>query len=292
MKLFRWPTLKIHCWGGLGSQLYTLALYLRLSKLFPKRSIEIVFHTGGVTERLSDLAFIFPNAQIVEDFSTGQYSEQNSSVKVLTRMRSYFRVSLKRALLALGFLATLDSENQFRAIRPWVIAIRGHYSDLCIPPETTQDIYKIAMVNFPQYAILESTSFIGIHYRLGDLLELGTKSPTDSNYLERVMRQLPKEIEDLSFQIFSDSPAIARQNLPFIVNKYITSIQDGAPWEVILTLANAKIVIGTSSKLSIWSCVFALSRDRNVQIFMPSNLRIKLERNLHYFPEMKNVNII
>jgi len=292
VKLFKWPTLKIHCWGGLGSQLYALALYLRLSILFPKRSIEVVFHTGGVTERLSDLAFFFPNAQIIEDYSIGQFVEQNSSVKMHARMRSHFKNSLKRVLLALGFLAALDSEKQFKAIKPWVLAIRGHYSDLCIPPEVARDVYKEAARNFPEYLLLESSSFIGIHYRLGDLLELATKDPTDSSYLEQVIKLLPENFKNLNFQIFSDSPAVARQNLSFIVDKYVTSIQDGAPWEVILTLANAKIVIGTSSKLSIWSSIFALSQDQNVQIFMPSNLRIKLERNLYQFPEIKNVTTI
>ena len=142
MKSFRWPSLEVHCWGGLGSQLYALALYLRLSELYPRRQIEIVFHTGGVTQRSSDLEFLFPKARVIQDFSTKIYMEKNGAVMLPSSIGTQLRIYLKRALLALGFLASLNNEKDFHSLKPWVIAIRGHYSDLRIAPAVVREIYK------------------------------------------------------------------------------------------------------------------------------------------------------
>ena len=52
------PSIKIHCWGGIGSQLFTLALALDLNKRYPKRPIKFIFHTGGVTRRSLEIDFL------------------------------------------------------------------------------------------------------------------------------------------------------------------------------------------------------------------------------------------
>ena len=50
-------TLRVHCWGGLGSQLFALAHAYELRKKFPKRKIMLFLHTSGVSERFSELDF-------------------------------------------------------------------------------------------------------------------------------------------------------------------------------------------------------------------------------------------
>ena len=68
--------LRIHCWGGLGSQLYAVALIYDLLKRFPKRKITLYLHTSGATRRHSEIegiADIFEIKQ-VDDFKTSDES--------------------------------------------------------------------------------------------------------------------------------------------------------------------------------------------------------------------------
>ena len=58
MKFFSCIPLRVHCWGGLGSQLYALAVAYDLQRKYPKRKIKLLLHTGGVTKRVSELDFI------------------------------------------------------------------------------------------------------------------------------------------------------------------------------------------------------------------------------------------
>ena len=62
--------IRIHCWGGLGSQLYAWALFERLSIRFPKRKLRLVLHTSGVTRRASDLNDLFSVDELItlDDF--------------------------------------------------------------------------------------------------------------------------------------------------------------------------------------------------------------------------------
>lgn len=68
MKLM--PPLKIHCWGGVGSQLYALAVYERLLVRMPNRKIIIVFHSFGVTERIFELSDYVADFLIENDYKT------------------------------------------------------------------------------------------------------------------------------------------------------------------------------------------------------------------------------
>ena len=55
------PAIKIHIWGGLGSQLYALALKIDLQKKFKTRKVVLVFHNSGVTRRDAELGSAFPH---------------------------------------------------------------------------------------------------------------------------------------------------------------------------------------------------------------------------------------
>ena len=69
----------IHCWGGLGSQMYAWALLERLQNKYPNRKFKLVFHTGGVTKRLPDLEPLFMQSEkdFVQDFESNEKETQN-----------------------------------------------------------------------------------------------------------------------------------------------------------------------------------------------------------------------
>ncbi len=49
---------ELHCWGGLGSQLYALSYLLELKSQKIDRDIVLIFHTGGVALRDARFAAI------------------------------------------------------------------------------------------------------------------------------------------------------------------------------------------------------------------------------------------
>ena len=64
------PALRVHSWGGFGSQLFAAHAILRIQKLFPYRRIKVIIHSSGVTKRTKEVDFslIGINAFQKEDF--------------------------------------------------------------------------------------------------------------------------------------------------------------------------------------------------------------------------------
>ena len=71
--------LVIHCWGGLGSQLYAWAMAEMVQTKYPRRKIEIVFHSSGVTKRYSDLNFLRSvfNIKFRDDYISNSQSKKD-----------------------------------------------------------------------------------------------------------------------------------------------------------------------------------------------------------------------
>ena len=45
--------------------------------------------------------------------------------------KSYIKAT-KRVLISTGFVASANNELEFSMLKPWVISVRGHYSELRI----------------------------------------------------------------------------------------------------------------------------------------------------------------
>ena len=58
--------LKIHSWGGLGSQLHALSIAHDLKQNFPTRKLILIHHTSGVSRRFFELK------SIIDKFTEGQ----------------------------------------------------------------------------------------------------------------------------------------------------------------------------------------------------------------------------
>ena len=100
----------IHCWGGLGSQLFAWALYLDIERKFPKRRINLVLHSSGVTRRLPE--YLFSNKKnnliSIDDFKSGQ--------KIYNGKTPFFissKILLKRISKLLGIFAEANTTNEF-----------------------------------------------------------------------------------------------------------------------------------------------------------------------------------
>ena len=245
MFIGRRKQIEVHCWGGLGSQLFALALINDLEFRFPGRDFILVLHSSGVTRRAPEIAKLpfTHNFKVVDDFSQTGHSGEISS------LRKAVRKILKKVADWFGIVASGDTDLEFRKIRPWVRQIRGHYSR-----RTVSSSFLLRLEFFLNSTLDASTSFssdVAIHYRLGDLLTLAEKTPINADRvateLIRIRRDYPGRIS-----LFSDSPQTASELLANLGIACDISDSFRESLEVINLARKANYFIGTSSKISYW----------------------------------------
>ncbi len=264
MIIGRQKQVEVHCWGGLGSQLFALALIHDLEFRFPGRIFTLVLHSSGVTKRAPEIANLpfSHNFKVVDDFSqTGQSGVTSSLRKVVRRI-------LRKVVGGFGIVASGDTDLEFRKIRPWVREIRGHYSRRTISNSflLKLETYLGSELDAP----FSSSADIAIHYRLGDLLNLTEKSPIKVDRIAteviRIRRLYPGRIS-----LFSDSPETASKLLANM--GVICDISDSSreSLEVINLARSASYFIGTSSKISYWIVCLRNLSNKQLKSSMPDS---------------------
>ena len=242
------PPVRIHSWGGLGSQLFAIAMAEDFKAIYPNRFLKIVLHTGGVTRRLPEVAELFPEFEYEykEDFQ--QKNEFTVESTVISRY--FIRNTIKWILSAIGFLAHCDDDVATNKLAPWVLSIRGHYSYRTMNSNFLSRLAdRCKKVNVPKIADLNKTCIV--HYRLGDLLEISEKTPITAQSIASEFLRIKKKIHFENLLVFSDSPSEARLRFsPLFANEF--QVLDSKTSLVIANAIQAKYFIGTSSKVSFW----------------------------------------
>ena len=254
---------KIHCWGGLGSQMYAWALYERLEIRFPNRKLKLIFHTGGVTKRLPDLEslFIKNEKDFVQDFESSENlnSGKSSNKKLINAIKKNFIRATKQVLISTGFVASANNELEFSKLKPWVVSVRGHYSELRIDLETIMFMKTRTENSGSNFRIIlnQNEDLDVLHYRLGDLLSLAEKSPIDTKRIVNAIQET-KAGTTRALWVLSDSPSQAVELLQREDPEIRVKFDDGSldAWQSLMAMSSANIFIGTSSKLSIWAIIF------------------------------------
>jgi hypothetical protein len=256
-------TIKIHCWGGLGSQMYAWALFEKLQVKFPNKKFKLVFHTGGVTKRLPDLESLFAKNEkdFVQDFESSQNSISGKSPnkKLGSTIKKSFIRAIKQVLISTGFVARANNETEFSKLKPWAISVRGHYSELRIDLETILLMKARADSSSSKFSVntKQNKDLDVLHYRLGDLLLLAEKSPIDTKRITHAIQEA-KAGTTRDLWVLSDSPSQAVELLQREDSEIQVKLDDGSldAWQSLMAMSNANIFIGTSSKLSIWATIF------------------------------------
>lgn len=240
--------LRIHCWGGLGSQLFAANLAFDIQAKFPRKNVTLILHSGGVTERLPELPEIFPNFHygVINDYA----ERESTEVSPISFSRSV-RKLLFKAFTYFGLMATLDDDDSLSSIKYWTIAVRGHYSYRVISNQFLEKFYENLVGQGLSFEVFDSGS-ISLHYRLGDLLSLEEKSPIDNQRIVQVIRFIEDRIPDAHIYLHSDSPKealllLTKSNLDLEI-----FVRRQPPLQLILNCSNSEHFIGTSSKISFW----------------------------------------
>ena len=279
------PALRIHSWGGFGSQLFALVMARRLLNKGKFRRILIIFHTSGVTERELEIPLKW-----LDGFTTkivADYRKQHSK-RLFTDNRtvsSNTRAKLKAFLLWSGLAATANSEREFQALKPWVLSLRGHYT----------------LINLKHAEIIELTNKFelslhtpdvkatAIHYRLGDLMTIEKKGIISP---DRIFAAWEKRMNTtLPLQIFSDSPPSHFESIWRGIEKNLEyEFYSLPPIQTIKSCFQAQDFLGTNAKLSLWIAIFR-SQSSSKKTLIPEEIQKQLNALLRLQDFSKSVDV-
>ena len=259
-------TLKIHCWGGLGSQLLALNYYLRVQELYPRKRIILVLHTGGITARNSEIDFLSNRINLLkmDDYRAGSIHKQSRAST--SKPKFYFlKVFIKS--LANYFRFMITDDKKVLKVKFWTFSVRCTYTSNIL---RKQDIVHMA-------DILRITSnsaeqnFTGVHYRMGDLPTLKPSALVPLDSISKIINNLNKAGAVIDkVRIYSDS-IVENSNLQ--LPKEIDS-----EWKSVDTLqtisefSKAHYFIGTSSKVSLWVAIFRWALNTPGDVYLPTSI--------------------
>lgn len=248
------PRLKIHSWGGFGSQLFTCYLILMLKERYPSRRIKVIIHTSGVTRRTLEINFTSLNVKsaVAEDYRNSnsqmaKIASKKVSVLLISALKSFIRRMVEEA----KFVLNSNNDKSFTAIKPWTLSLRGHYTNLTLKPNLVQQLYNLLF----QSNLLEQFPSTVIHYRLGDLIYLESKSPVTPQRIVKLIEEL--FITPERALLLTD--ASPEEYYSFVgESKFLKDLKpiNQSPLKTLESCIRSEILIGTSAKLVIWAAIF------------------------------------
>jgi hypothetical protein len=238
-------SLKVHCWGGLGSQLYALALIYDLHEIYPNQSFEFIQHTAGVTRRPLEIDFIdlaFVKFTQIEDYS--ENIPDGHSRILFSAIYKVVKKTIKFLLAKSQLVKSFDSDTK---VYPWTRSIRGHYSNRIV---STKFLDFMLSSYFKKN--LNGLNNLAVHYRLGDLIDLGTKAPILAETIVKKILEVTTAEKLFKVFLYSDSPEIARDLIGNSLLSLNLTICEASTFTVINNCIYSDFFIGTPSKISIW----------------------------------------
>jgi hypothetical protein len=241
--------LKIHSWGGLGSQLHALSLIHDLRQKFPKRKLMLIHHTSGISRRLFESDIFLDKGielRVVDDY---KHKEGSDMGKKLYSNKSFLRLA---KYILNTFSISLDIDRSYlNQIRFWTMELRGHYSKLEINENFLRLCVELLLSEDSSIKIEQDTLII--HYRLGDLLSLTEKCIISPGRIIDEVKMVSKLHTFKQVIVFSDSVSVAEQKLSEISSIFDRIEYSNAPTIKVMEYAiGGNFFIGTNSKVSFW----------------------------------------
>jgi len=260
------PTLRIHCWGGLGSQLQALSYYLMLEKKFPGRNLQLVLHTSGITERHSEIDFVRNQINLVSinDFNSEVGRAENNHC-----LRFNLSTILKNLLKQLLDICrvVITNESNVMQILPWTTQVRCSYSNIGLSSVLIKTLGEL--VQFPDKKI--DSSFIGVHFRIGDLVALKPQSLIDNSTIINLINNLDQKERTLNKIIIYSDSELKLDDFKSLTGSTI-EIRNIDTLNTIFDLTYPRVFIGTNSKVSLWVAIFRYGYKIPGLIFLPTSI--------------------
>jgi hypothetical protein len=251
------PTLRVHSWGGFGSQLFTAYVILKIQKQFPNRRIKVVIHTSGVTRRISEFDFETLGVRMtqIEDYKAaksqnGMHRAHSSYTYKLSRV---MRRHLYQILKWLRLVQNVNTDSSLNLISLWTLSIRGHYTRLSLEKLFVERLYEVLFSR--EFPLETQKNTLVLHYRLGDLLNLDEKQPINVDRVEGVLDELRVHTNHLVLLSDSNDAELAE----FLKSSMFLKFSKPSSYDPIRTLRfciDAESFVGTGAKISLWAAIF------------------------------------
>lgn len=251
--------LRIHCWGGFGSQLFAILQYWNLQRRFPGRKLVLIIHTSGVTRRDIEIESLLRNIpfKVVDDFEgqRGPTTKQLKSSRKIEMIKAKLYVLFKALLKSTGLLSDLENTQAYSSLKPWLLSVRGHYTRYPFSSADLLKLYKvISAVNSEDLGCESMVDVLTIQYRLGDLLNLPEKGFVDSRLVSNIANSIVDKFHISKTILLTDSPAEAIQLLDTSNRNW--KVATLSPISTVKICVDSSEFIGTNSKISFWITVF------------------------------------
>jgi len=272
--------IRIHVWGGFGSQLNGIALQMFLEE--EGRRCILIFHSSGITERLCEVQNLLRDVKWIQlhDYKQAKDSTHNHDLRSSSRRESTLRLTISFKSIAKLFLQHTrlilypNGVHDLQRIKPWTLGLRGHYSHIQFNNSVYERLLKKLLSTFPD----PNPSRLAIHYRHGDLKNSG-KPWVGMKSIERILSQLHFAPSD-KLRIFSDS---ADSTVDLVGSR------PGLNWEpvevsmhigtILSECIGSEIFVGTTSKISLWASFFRSTKPVNYQkTWLPTIIKEEYRR--------------
>ena len=271
--------MRIHCWGGFGSQLFAILQYWNLQRRFPRRKIMLIFHTSGVTRRDIEIEPILGNIpfRVVNDFKRQKRhtAEQMKSSSKTEAIKTKLYVVSKSFMRTTGLLTDLEDTKAYNSIKPWLLSVRGHYTTYPFSSTDLLKLYEVISSVYSEDFDGESlVDILTIQYRLGDLLNLPEKGFVNPKLILDIANSITKTSHIKTTIVLTDSPAEATQLLDAANRAW--KVANLSPISTIKICINSSEFIGTNSKISFWIAVFRalLNKESHITEVFQEKLQI------------------
>ncbi len=276
MTFYIFNNIYIHSWGGLGSQLFAYSTAEYLGQRYPKKQISIVLHSSGVTKRAPAIDFLGEKYRIIvkDDFDDNSKNNTNVSKSRLI-LKQIVKTIMEKSHLVLEGNSTLEQGK----IKPWTLVLRGHYSYAEISKNTLKIMAK-KIESSIQPGLRDNfkkAGYIGLHYRLGDLIKLDNKSHIKPDLISTYVLQVAKDNHINDIHVYSDDLVLARNLLSDKLND-LAFFNEADIWVAVVNLMHSDYFIGTNSKISVWIILFRLLNDPNSWNAIPLSMKENLEK--------------
>jgi hypothetical protein len=277
------PQVRVHCWGGLGSQLHAWCLFEDLRTRYPSRKFKLVFHTSGITRRLPEIdgLLLLKDFIVVDDYESSDYfpSGKPNVSKILKKLLWQFLRSVFNTSKLVMVPDLYGNRIGLIRIKAWTFSVRGHYSQLRINLDCL-DRLNLKLTSAFQETDLSLGNSLVVHLRLGDLIGLESKSPTPPETFQSIFGKALIKSEVQRVVLHSDSE-VGFEEYFLGINPSLSLIrrENYSGVHALFEMVHSRIFLGTSSKLSVWAAIFR-QVERKGDTYLPAHFRPILENLL------------
>ncbi len=272
-----WP-IKVHVWGGLGSQIHGCFLIKRLKETFPKQKFIFVHHEYKdypfkLSQFSPEIKELFPNQKykikrnlsLPTKIKADEILYKPQGVSVLVSFLKYSKACMRYLMYQIGVIWEPKS-NSINSIPLFCFHIVGHYTQLKFPKVFFQELTSNLILNTVSQDVF-------LHYRSGDL-DVFNKEGINFNKIESVLREICKS-KLVVLEVFSEDLEYIKQLFQRLELNLVTSFVDTSfgTSNILAHGVQSEYFIGTNSKISAWIAMLRCIQGKNKKTFLPEQLQ-------------------